>query len=96
VRQLHADKVLLTHVLACLEAASWQLSHTLVVVSAGSLLQVSWWQVAPGLTAAEPGIVFCCPCRKALDALDCHTQNGWTRLLKGISDAKILQQAIIM
>jgi hypothetical protein len=36
------------------------------------------------------------PCRKALDALDCHTQHGWTKLLKGIQDAKILQQAIIM
>jgi hypothetical protein len=36
------------------------------------------------------------PCRKALEALDCHTQNGWTKLLKGIQDAKILQQAIIM
>lgn len=35
-------------------------------------------------------------CRKALDALDCHTQAGWLQLLKGVQDAKLLQQAIIM
>lgn len=34
--------------------------------------------------------------RRALEALDCHTHQGWNTLLKGIQDAKILQQAIIM
>jgi hypothetical protein len=37
-----------------------------------------------------------CCCRHALDALDCHTQGGWNRLLCGIRDAKMLQQAIVM
>jgi hypothetical protein len=60
---------------------------------------VAAWTPCPCPAAAATSntvhvAVWCC--RKALDALDCHTQHGWTKLLKGIQDAKILQQAIIM
>lgn len=56
-------------------------------------LEACW---CAGLTGRCAGLLAWRPCRKALDALDCHTQNGWNKLLKGIQDAKILQQAIIM